>query len=160
MSHLYWCNDALYFPLCQLVYWFILQYWIHWFLQMVKAGKPQDSCISYGVFNHLSWSNPIPSTQTEIYLCIYLKYFICLFLERGEGREKEKETLMCGCLSCAPLLGTWLETQACAPTWNRICDPLVPRLMINPLSYTSQGQTAIYRGMALLIFPLCINLIF
>ena len=31
--------------------------------------------------------------------------FIYLFLERGEGREKERETSMCGCFSHAPYWG-------------------------------------------------------
>ena len=30
---------------------------------------------------------------------------------------------MCGCLSCAPLLGTWPATQACALTGNRTSEP-------------------------------------
>ena len=46
---------------------------------------------------------------------------------------------MCGCLSCAPLLGTWLPTQACAVTGNRTGDPLVCSPALNPLSHTSQG---------------------
>ena len=32
----------------------------------------------------------------------FLKDFIYLFLERGEGKEKERETSMCGCLSHTP----------------------------------------------------------
>ena len=47
----------------------------------------------------------------------FLKRFVYVFLERGkEGeRERERETSMCGCLSCLPL-GTWLATQACVLT--------------------------------------------
>ena len=43
----------------------------------------------------------------------FFKEFIYLFLERGEGREKERNINMwlCGYLS-HPLLGTWPETQA------------------------------------------------
>ena len=39
-----------------------------------------------------------------------------------------------------PLLGTWPTTQACALTGNRTSDPLVLRLMLNPLSHTRQGD--------------------
>ena len=39
-----------------------------------------------------------------------------------------------------PPLGPQPATQACALTGNRIGDPLVLRPMLNPLSYTSQGQ--------------------
>ena len=46
---------------------------------------------------------------------------------------------MCGSHSHAPLVGTWPTTQACALTGNRTSDPLVCRLALNPLSYTSQG---------------------
>ena len=35
------------------------------------------------------------------------------------GRKRGRETSMCGCLSCAPSLGTWPATQACALTGNR-----------------------------------------
>ena len=45
--------------------------------------------------------------------------FIYSFLERGKGRRKRgRETSICGCLSHAPLLGTWLATQACALDWE------------------------------------------
>ena len=64
-----------------------------------------------------------------------------LFIFREEGREKEREgninvwlPLLC------PLLGTWPTTQACALTGNRTSNPLVLRPVLNPLSYTSQGQ--------------------
>ena len=42
--------------------------------------------------------------------------------------------------SCAPLLGTWPTTQACAQTGNRTDEPLVRRPALNPLSHTSQGR--------------------
>ena len=68
------------------------------------------------------------------------KHFIYLFLETEEGKEKEREeTSLCGCLSCAPLLGTWPKTQACALIGNWTRDPLVHKPALNPLSHTSQG---------------------
>ena len=39
-----------------------------------------------------------------------------------------------------PLLGTWTTTQACALTENRTSDPLVYRLVLNPLSHTIQDK--------------------
>ena len=47
------------------------------------------------------------------------KYFIHSFLERGEGREKERKgnINMWSPLAC-PLLETWPATQACALTGN------------------------------------------
>ena len=41
-------------------------------------------------------------------------------------------------LTC-PQLGAWPATQACALPRNRTSDLLVCRLVLNPLSYTSQG---------------------
>ena len=41
--------------------------------------------------------------------------FIYFFLERGAGKEKEKEISMCSCLMC-PQLGTWPTIQAHALT--------------------------------------------
>ena len=46
---------------------------------------------------------------------------------------------MCGCLLCAPSKGTWPAIQACALTRNRTGDLLVCRLVLNPLSHTSQS---------------------
>ena len=43
-----------------------------------------------------------------------------------------------------PLLGIWPTTHACAPIGNQTGDPLVHRPMLNPLSYTSQGQIPIF----------------
>ena len=37
------------------------------------------------------------------------------------------------------LLGTWPATQVCVLTGNQTSDPLVLRLVLNPLSHTSQG---------------------
>ena len=70
----------------------------------------------------------------------FKKYFIYLFLERGEGREKERERNMNVWLPLAcPLLGTWPATQACALTGNWTNDPLVLRPALNTVSHTSQG---------------------
>ena len=73
-----------------------------------------------------------------------LKDFIYLFLERGEGREKERERNMCErninqLPLTRPQLGTWRATQACALTGNQTGDLLVCRLVLDPLSHTNQG---------------------
>ena len=71
---------------------------------------------------------------------IFKKYFIYLLLETGEGREKEGERNINVWLPFThPPLGTWPATQACVLTGNRTSDPLVRRLLLNPLSHTSQG---------------------
>ena len=64
-----------------------------------------------------------------------------LFLDIGEGREKERERNINVWLPLvSPPLGTWPATQVCALTENQTSDPLVHRLVLNPLSYTSQGK--------------------
>ena len=69
----------------------------------------------------------------------FLKRFY-LFLERGEGREKErKKNINVWLPLTCPLLGTWPVTQACALTGNQTGDPLVHRLALNPLNHTSRN---------------------
>ena len=45
------------------------------------------------------------------WLLLFLKDFIYLFLERGEGGEKEREISMCGGLSCSPHWGPGLQPR-------------------------------------------------
>ena len=46
------------------------------------------------------------------------KDFIYLFLEKGEGREKKRESNISQLPLTRPQLGTWPTTQACALTGN------------------------------------------
>ena len=71
-------------------------------------------------------------------VCFFWKRFY-LYLERGEGRKKDREGNINVWLHLVrPLLGTFPATQARALTGNPTCDPLVHRPALNPLSYTSQ----------------------
>ena len=75
----------------------------------------------------------------------FFKDFIYLFLERGEGREKEREKNINVLLPLAcPQLGTWPVTQACPLTGNQTNDLLVRMLALNPLNHTSRGKMALY----------------
>ena len=50
---------------------------------------------------------------------LYLRGFIYLFLDRGDGREKDRERNINVWLPLTYLLlGTWPATQACALTGN------------------------------------------
>ena len=70
---------------------------------------------------------------------IFGKYFIDLFLEKGEGKGKERERNINVWLPFTnPILGTWSATQAL--TGNLTGDPLVRRPMLNLVSYPSQGH--------------------
>ena len=57
---------------------------------------------------------------------IFLNDFIDLFLERGEGKEKERERNISVWLPFTwPPLGTWSTTQECSLTGNQTGDPLL-----------------------------------
>ena len=80
---------------------------------------------------------------------LFKNILFTLFLDRGEGRKKERERnnnvwlpLMHNsrvAYSCC-VLGTWPAVQACALIVNRTGDPWVPRPALNPLSHSSQGS--------------------
>ena len=56
----------------------------------------------------------------------FLKDFIYLFLQRGEGKEKERKRNINVWLPLVhPLLGIWPATQACDLTGSRTGNPLV-----------------------------------
>ena len=74
-------------------------------------------------------------------ITLFFKRLYYLFLERGEGREKEREININVWLPLMhPLLGTWPAAQACALNGNRSSDRLVRRPALSPLSHTSQGS--------------------
>ena len=82
--------------------------------------------------------------KTGVCLFVFLKKIIYLFLERGEGQEKEERNIDWLPL-VRPLLGTWPATQACALTGTQTGDLSVCRPVLNPLSHTSQGMTVSLR---------------
>ena len=105
----------------------------------------------YFIFLYIYWlchySCPIsrpphstPSCPPPSHFIFLKKDLINLFLDRGEGREEERERNSVWEGLMRPLLGSWLTTQACALTGNRTGDPLVHRPVLNPLSHTSQGK--------------------
>ena len=101
-------------------------------------GNSNQERSSYHVLNLRS----VPRLWQELYFYLFIfKDFIYLFLERGERREKERERdINVWLLLVWPLLGTWPASQACALTGNWTDDPLVHRLVLNPLSHSSQGN--------------------
>ena len=74
-----------------------------------------------------------PKGTGSIVLFFFFNDLICLFLERGEGREKEWERNISVWLPLVyPSPGTWPATQACALTGNRTGDPLIHRPALSP----------------------------
>ena len=83
--------------------------------------------------------------DNQIIMPFLKKDFIYLFLQTGEGREKERERninvwlpLVC------PHLGIRPTTQAGALTGNQTSNPSVLRPALNPLSDSSQGYLAFF----------------
>ena len=81
----------------------------------------------------------------ENYFMSFKKVFF-FFLERGGGREKERERNICVCERninrlppARPQLGICPATQARALTENQTDNPLVCRRMPSPVSHTNQG---------------------
>ena len=71
-------------------------------------------------WHSIHWATPARLKLFISFRLVIFKDFIYPFLERREGREKERETSVCHCLSCAPC---WVYS------------------LLNPLSYTSQGSS-------------------
>ena len=98
-----------------------------------------------------SWGSSTYDQQNRLYFL----NFVYLFLERGEGREKEKERNT----NCEryidqlplphPQVGTWPTTQECALTGNQTNHLLVLRPVLNPLSHTSQGNKTNFKTKAI-----------
>ena len=95
----------------------------HFLMQDFRDVKNSESC-------YISIKN----------INVFLKDFIYLFLDRGEGREKKRERNINMWLPLMhPPLGTQPTSQACALTGNQTSDPLVHRPALSTLSLTSQG---------------------
>ena len=95
--------------------------------------------ISFFSFADTPLVQPLHSLP-DLFSSFFKKGFTYLFLERGEGKEKERETNISVWLPLMrPLLGTKPATQACALTGNQTSDPLVLSLALSALSHTSQG---------------------
>ena len=112
-------------------------YQVSWhLLQLLFAGFLLCPCGHVCVNGTLVYS--AHSSPAAFSLSLSLKIY--WFLERGGGREKERDRNISVWLPLMrPLLGTWHATQAGALTRNWTRDPLVHRLALNPLSHTSQG---------------------
>ena len=97
-------------------------------------------------------------TQVVTNGSIILKGFIYLFLERGEGREKERDRNINVWLPLEyPIPGAWPAALACVLTGNQTSDPLVHRPALNPLIHT-RAQYFNFYGLIYLTSSLSIHL--
>ena len=71
----------------------------------------------------------------------FLKDFIYSFVERGEGREKDRERSISVWLPLAcPPTGDLACNPGMCPDWESICQPFGSQPTLNPLSYTNQSE--------------------
>ena len=76
----------------------------------------------------------------------FFEDFIYLFVERQEGREKERErNIDVGekirlVASCMPPTGDLARNPGLCPGWDWTSDLSIHRPVLNPLSYTLQGR--------------------
>ena len=80
----------------------------------------------------------------------FLRFYLFIFRERGREGERGEEYL-CGCLSCAPYWRPDPQPRQCALPGNQTGDPLVHRLVLNPLSHTSQGWFQLFKNFITII---------
>ena len=75
---------------------------------------------------------------SSIFIFIFEKYFIYLFLEREEvGGERKGEKHQCVVASRVPATGDLACSPEMCPDWES--NPLLCSLVLSPLSHTSQG---------------------
>ena len=75
----------------------------------------------------------------------FLKDFIYLFLDRGEGREKERErSINVWLLPTRPPLGTRPETQAQAPVWETNRQPSGSQGSVHSVEPHQEGSSLFF----------------
>ena len=90
----------------------------------------------------LAYLSPLESCHAILSHSFFFFKILFIFLDRGEGMEKEREGNIHLWLPLAhPQPGIWPATHACTLPGNRTNDPLIRRLVLSPLSHTSQGYS-------------------
>ena len=113
-------------------------------LYTVSCAYLPTVSLQWNVFYPFSNQSQCFFNVGQFFFSFFFKIF--LFLERGEGREKERERNISVwekhqlVASCTPQPGTWPTTQASALTGNQSGDLSVCRTSPNPLSSASQGR--------------------
>ena len=109
-------------------------------LTMSHTCLMPSSFLSSQLDSNYTYIRPFNHVPYLPHALFFLKDFIYLFLEREDGKEKERERNINVWLPLTcPRLGTWPAIQACALTGNQTDDTFVRRPALNPLSHTSQG---------------------
>ena len=137
--------DPTFFPLLE--FYICITHWLqrqkrqsegNWYLLLIPEWWTVLRFISFKPQKHLYNVGCTPS-----FIYSFLRCYLFIFREEKRGREGNINVwLPLG----RPLLGTWPVTQACALSGNQTSNPLVCRLPLHPLSYTSQGCTPPFRN--------------
>ena len=104
----------------------------HFSSALPTFGVMRQSFPVWSMWKVISSSFHIASLISSKFEMLFITDFIYLFLGRGEGRERGRETSMCACLLCAPYWGSGLPPRH------------VPWLGIKPVTLWFAGQCAIY----------------
>ena len=106
-------------------------------LSIINMGLPslpsKAKACSHGI--------PFSLSHKLEFLFFFKKDFMYLFLERREGKEKEREKHQCVVASCAPPTGDLTHNPGMWPVWESNQWPFGWEPSLSPLSYTSQGTS-------------------
>ena len=103
-----------------------------------RVVVPQN--IRFSIFS-TPWASLVLSLISK-YTYVFFTILFIYFLERGEGREKERERNINVWLPLTyPLLGTWPTTQACTLDWESNWQPFGSQAGIQP---TQPHQPGLY----------------
>ena len=118
-------------------------------LQGWKLGSPLSLCWE-GQGVRLQFLRYLARVEQLLSKSFLISFFKILFLERGEGKEKQRKRNSNVWLPLVhPHTGTWPASQACALTGNPTGNPLVHRQTLNPVSHLSQGLNVFYLKLSL-----------
>ena len=131
-------------------FWQKWEYWRHSCFEakmclLLRVLSANNGSTSNKWSGRCSRKSFIRNRASHTFTLLFFKDYLFI-LDRGEGREKERERNINVWLPHMPPTGdlTWPATQAHALTGNRTGNPLVHRLVLNPLSHTSQGTFTFY----------------
>ena len=89
--------------------------------------------ISSGVLR--GWKGP-----WRLFIYLFKRFYLCIFSQRGREGEREGEKHQRVVASCMSPTGNLACHPGMCPDWELNGNPLVHRLVLNPLSPTSQGR--------------------
>ena len=84
------------------------------------------------------------ASHSSLVILFVFKILFIYFLERGEGREKERERIINVWLPLShPLLGNQARNPGLCPDWESNQQHFVSQPALNPLSHPSQSSLLI-----------------